>query len=69
MLMSTLRDWLGEHPGEVLKEVRRHLTPKSESQKIYNCHKHTEHTQHSLDFKCMFSFIDVKNPLIEILNI
>ncbi len=69
MLMSTSRDWLGEHPGEDLKEVQRHLTPKSESKKIYYCHKHTEHTQNSLDFKCMLSFIDVKNPLIEILNI
>lgn len=64
MLMSISRDWLGEHLEEVPKEVQRHLTPKSESQKIYICHKHTEHAKKSFDFKCMFSFIDVKYPLI-----
>ncbi len=42
MLMSILRDWHGEHLEEAPKEVQRHLTPKSESQKIYNGHKHTK---------------------------
>lgn len=32
MLMSTLRDWLGERLEEVLREELRHLTPKSEPQ-------------------------------------
>jgi len=41
MLMSILRDWHGEHLEEVPKEVRRRLTPKSESQNIDDCQKHT----------------------------
>ncbi len=34
MLMSILRDWHGEHLEEAPKEVQRHLTPKSESQRF-----------------------------------